>query len=248
MIDFVPHNKIYKLLLTKIIMTIKNEQLVKDKTIVTPRYISQLKNTKNNYSSLVLERLVNKNVLRKIKRGKYTSSTNLYAIATNLIFPSYISFWSGIAYKGKTEQILSTIFVACTKKTRNIEFEGYKIIFVKLSKRNFFGYRKEIAGNEELFIANNEKLLIDCLLFPRYSGNIDEVIKLVESTEFNQDILMNYLKIINNNSLNQKIGFLLEKYKNINLKLNIKTKNYLRLPIKSKLKINKKWRIKFNDN
>jgi len=226
----------------------KNEHLIKDKSIITSKYISQIKNTKSNYSSLILERLANKNIIRKIKKGKYTSSTNIYTIATNMISPSYISFWSGIAYKGKTEQILNTIFVACTKKTRNVEFEGYKIIFVKLSKRNFFGYRKEIAGNEELFIADNEKLLIDCLLFPRYSGNIDEVIKLIESTEFDQEKIMDYLKIINNNSLNQKLGFLLEKYKNINLKLNIKTKNYIRLPIKSKLKIDKKWRIKFNDN
>ena len=247
MIYYVPNNKIYKPLLAKLAMATKNENLVKDETIVTPKYISQLKNTKSNYSSLVLERLANKNILRKVKKGKYTSSTNIYAIATHLVFPSYISFWSGIAYKNKTEQILNTIFVACSKKTRNVNFEGYKIIFIKLSKKNFFGYKKEIAGNEELFVADNEKLLIDCLLFPKYSGNMDEIIKLVESTDFDKEKLTNYLQIIKNNSLNQKVSFLLENYKNVELNLKIKAKNYAYLPIKYKMKTNKKWRIKFND-
>jgi len=229
-------------------MIIKNETLAKTKTVITPRDISQLKNTKKNYSSLVLERLTKKNILKRIKKGSYTSSTNIYALATNLVFPSYLSFWTGIAYKGYTEQIINTIFVATTKKTRDIEFEGYKIKFIKLSKNNFFGYSKEISGNEEIFIATQEKLLIDCLLYQRYSGNIDEIIKFIESAQFDIQKIREYLKIIKNNSLKQKIGYLLEKYKKINLDVKISGNNYTFLPIKTKEKTNKKWKIRFYDN
>jgi len=225
-------------------MELKNEQIAKRKTVITPIDVSLLKNTEKSYSSLVLERLTKRKILRKIKKGKYTSSYNIYSIATNIVVPSYLSFWSGISYKGKTEQILNTIFVACTKKTRDINFENYKIKFIKLSKKNFFGFIKEISGEEEIFLADNEKLLLDCLSFPRYSGNLDEIIKFIEKSEFNLDKLKNYLKRINKTFLTQKVGFLLEKYKNQDLKIKINTKNYVFLNLKSKEEINKKWRIK----
>jgi len=229
-------------------MPMKNNLLAETRIILTPRNISQLKDSKKNYASLVLERLARKNLIKKVKKGKYTSSSNIFLIATNIIYPSYISFWSGIAYKGCTEQILSTIFVACTKKTRNISFENYKIKFIKLSKTNFFGYKKETAENGEIFVADNEKLLIDCLLYPRYSGNIDEVVKLIQNVEINAEKLEKYLLKIKNKSLIKKVGYLLEEYKKINIKIKIKDRNYVFLPIKKQEKINKKWRIKFNDN
>jgi len=229
-------------------MTTKNEKIVQGKTIITPRYVSQIKNVKKNYSSLILERLAKKEILRRIQKGKYTDSINIYSIATNLVFPSYLSFWSGIAYKGYTEQILNTVFIATTKKTRNIDFEGYKIRFIKLSKKNFFGYTKELAGNEEIFIANNEKLLIDCLLYPKYAGNTGEIIKFIELAEFDVKKLKEYLNIVKNGSLDQKIGYLFEKCKKIDLSIKIKSKNYVFLHIKTKEKTNKKWRIRFYDN
>jgi predicted transcriptional regulator of viral defense system len=222
----------------------KNENLVKSKTIITPRDISIFKNTKRNYSSLVLERLEKKGIIRRLKKGKYTTSYDIYSIATNLIFPSYISFWSAISYKGKTEQILNTIFVACTKKTRDIEFEKYKIKFIKLPKNNFFGFNKEVSGKEEIFIADNEKIVIDCLMFPRYSGNLDEVIKFIENSDFDLTKLKNYLKMINQTSLTQKIGFLLEKYKNLDIGISIKTRNYVSMTLSTNEKINKKWKVK----
>ncbi|NMB66802.1 hypothetical protein GYA25_01970 [Candidatus Woesearchaeota archaeon] len=243
MIDFVPKDKIYKPLLIYLLMT-NNEELIKNKTVISPRTISILKDVSNKYASLILKRYTEKNYLRRIKKGKYTSSYNIYAVASNLIYPSYISFWSGIRYYGKTEQLLNTIFVACTKKTRDIKFENYKIKFVKLSKKYFFGFKKEISTNEEVFIADKEKLLLDCLLFQKYSGNIDEIIKFIEGENFDIEKLKIYLKKINNQSLIQKTAFLLEKYKKIDLGLKIKTRNYTFLPIIDKEKINKKWRVK----
>jgi predicted transcriptional regulator of viral defense system len=194
-------------------MTIKNENLINRTNIITPKGISLTKNTTKNYSYVLLTRLERQGKLKKIKKGKYTSSTNIYAIATNIITPSYLSFWSGIAYKGKTEQLLNTIFIACTKKVRDLEFENYKIKFIKLSKNKFFGFYKEISGNEEIFVASNEKLLLDCLLYKRYSGGLDEIIKFFEKTEFNLDNLKEYLKRINNKSLIKKVSFLFKKYK-----------------------------------
>lgn len=201
-------------------MVIKNENLVNRKSVITSREISLLKNTTKNYSYVLLTRLRKEGKLKKIKKGKYTSSTNIYAVATNIVSPSYLSFWSGIAYKGKTEQLLNTIFIACTKKVRDVEFENYKIKFIKISKNKFFGYHKEISGNEEIFVADDEKLLLDCLLYKRYSGGSDEVTKFFEKTEFDLEKLKEYLKRINNKSLIKKVCLLFKKYKKEEINLN----------------------------
>lgn len=201
----------------------------------------------SDYIGVALSRLSKKNKLSRITKGKYTKISNPFVIATNLFTPSYLSYWSCSYFKGYTEQIVNTIQVVTTLRHKNIDFEGYVFEFYNTSKKNFFGYEKIKAGNEFVFAADNEKLIIDSLLKEDLLGNFDEIIKIVLNAEINPDKIAEYLNKINNKSLNKRAGFLLEKYKKIDLseKISFYDNNYVRL---SKLKcckeINKKWRIK----
>lgn len=153
--------------------------------------------------------LKRKGFLNEIIKGKYTAETDAFSFASYIFLPSYISFWSALSYYHLTEQLPTTIFLATTKKRKEITFEGRKINFVKLSPKRYFGYRRI----ENIVIAEKEKAIIDSLLFPRYAGGIAEVFKCLREgwESLDKKTLLEYALRIGNRSLLRRLGFLIEK-------------------------------------
>lgn len=195
---------------------------------------------------LLVYRLKKQKKITEIEKGKFTLSTDPYLVATNIITPSYLSFWSCSYYKGFTEQIVNTIQIACTVKKKDIIFMNQRIKFIKLRPKLMFGFKKD---KNNVFVASDEKLLIDSLLFQKQLGNFDEIIKTARNSNINKNIMTDYLKNINNISITKRIGYVLEKYKSMDIydefkELIKKDKNYIKLDTSSKSKImNKKWRL-----
>lgn len=197
------------------------------------------------YAWLLLNRLVKRGLIKKIAENAYTLIDDVNVIASNLIFPSYISFWYASYFFGYTEQIVNTVQVASTVKKKLIRFEKYEIKFIPI--KHFFGYKKISANNEYFFIAENEKLLIDAFLKPKEFGNFDEIVKVFENAEISEEKLVGYLRKINNQSVIKRVCFLLEKERGIVLSNYFKlNRNYVLLnPFSKKWKkTNSKWRIK----
>ncbi len=116
-------------------------------------------NKSNKYSSLILAK--NKNV-KRIEGGKfYIIGANIYEIASNIIYPSYVSLFSALRYYNLTTQIFNTIFILSPKSHKTIEVEGYKIKFIKIAKDKAFGY----VNRNGIFIASIEKAIVDCVYF-----------------------------------------------------------------------------------
>jgi predicted transcriptional regulator of viral defense system len=219
--------------------------------IITKADIKKEYNCNNDYAYTKLNRLLKQKKVKKVIKGKYTIVDNIYVISSNLYIPSYISFWTASFLKGYTEQIVNTIHVVTTRNHNEINFENYKIRFHKFKKSIFFGYKKESVGDFFQFIADEEKLMIDCLLFQRFIGNFDELVKIVTESNIDKTKMIMYLRKINNISLNKRVGFLLEKIKGIDLsgELNINDKNYIDLSYFTKgMKIDSKWRLKHDFN
>jgi len=225
----------------------KEKELLKglnEKSIFSVQDIRRIGNYSKEYSKLVLNRLTKRKSIKKITKNSYTTQKDILMIASNLKIPSYISFWSASSYYGFTEQILNKIYVACTRKIDSINFEGYKIKFIKL--KYFFGYNKIKTENGEIFIAEQEKLLIDSLLYQKEMGNFDEIEKVFKKSKISIEKIIEYLKKINNLSLTKKVGYLIEKHKGIDLSKHFKMdKNYTYLNQFSKRykKLNPKWRL-----
>jgi predicted transcriptional regulator of viral defense system len=218
---------------------------LRSKVVFSISDISRITNANNKYSKLIIARLLKRNLIKKVTFNRYTLKNNIYVIASNLVYPSYISFWSASYYKKYTEQVPRIIQIAATIRKKEIMYEGYKIEFIKI--KDFFGYKKEITSEGEVFIAEDEKLLIDSLLNWKKMGNFDEIKKVFINSEISEEKIVDYLKRINNQSLIKRLGFLLEKHKSINISQNFKfDRNYIYLsPFSNKQnKINKKWRIK----
>lgn len=216
--------------------------------IVTKATIKKVLGCDDNYAYTVLTRLNKKGILKQVKKGKYTSIDNIYVIATNIFTPSYLCLWTASSYKGYTEQILNEVQVATTRKRKSLNFEKYRILPIKFKKSIFFGYKKiRLRENFELFISEDEKLLIDALLFQDKMGNPEEIIKVVKSAKIEKEKIVKYLKKIGNKSLMKRTGFLLEKFKGMDIfeRLKIEDRNYPNLFLnQDSKKIDKKWRLR----
>ena len=128
---------------------------------------------------------------------------------------------------------------------KEIIFENYKIKFIPT--KYFFGYKKIKTTEGELFIVEDEKLLIDSLLKWREMGNFDEIKKIIRNAEISEEKIVEYMKRTNNVTLIKRVGYLLEKERGIDVSSYFKLdNNYVRLNLFSKhiKEISSKWRIK----
>ncbi|MBN2013713.1 MAG: hypothetical protein JW778_00895 [Candidatus Altiarchaeota archaeon] len=192
----------------------------------------------------MIQRLKAKKLIKKVRRNAYTTKTDIHLIASNITYPSYISFWSASAFLGYTEQILKTVHVATRRRILPIQFEGYRIEFIPI--KHFFGYRKIRTDEGELFISEDEKLAIDCLLRPEKAGNIDEIRNIFKKADLSAEKLVEYLKRVNKQAVTKRSGYLLEEAKGIDISKKFRLdRNYVSLdPFSEGIKSNAKWRVK----
>ncbi len=221
---------------------------IRSRPVIDISFVKKIINADEHYASLVVSRLQKRGLLKKVTRNKYTTIESMPVLATQVYVPCYLSFWSASQYYGYTEQILNTFQVAITKRRKMISFENYKIKFIVLPKRYFFGFTKVETREGYVFIAEPEKLLIDALLRPQEMGNFDEIINIVKNAPMDTEKIVEYLLITKNISVSKKVGFLMEKYKSMDLsqKLKINDKNYISLNpfTKNAKEIISKWRLK----
>lgn len=153
----------------------------------------------------IIKSLKRKKVIKKVGKGFFAfKDTNEFFIGLSINYPSYISFWSALNYYGFSDQMPKKIFLATTKYTKDMN--NFK--YVTISKNKFFGYIK--IG--EIVIAEKEKAIIDSLLFPKYSGGIKEIIRVIESALNRIDInkLINYAVKVKKKIVLRRLGFILE--------------------------------------
>lgn len=194
----------------------------------------------------ILNRMTDKGLLIRIERGKYVVAgdldrSGLLEIATLISVPSYISLWTGLNFFGLTTQVPSSVFVMTMVPRKEIDLDPVRIRFVKTS--HFFGYTK--MGN--VVVAEVEKLFLDCLEFPQYSGGIEELISSTERATFDKEKLLEYASMMNIRALNSRLGFIMERIGEntmTSLRRNISTSYiYLDPTLPKKGKRNERWRV-----
>lgn len=200
----------------------------------------------DNYPSTTLVRWMKKSNIRQIEKGKYTLHEDPRMYATTLITPSYCSFRSALYYYQLTNQIPLKLQLVVKKRKKDLD----DITFI--ASKHVFGYRKELFGGFDFFIAEKEKLLLDCLEKPQEGVSIDEL-QLLLQEKLDQKKIIFYLKKINSVVLIKRTGYLLEKNCGINIYESFKkeleeNKNYPKLNqlLPRTYQISNKWRININ--
>jgi len=193
------------------------------------------------YLRKLLYRLEKRGAIERIERGKYLLiplhsekgeyTLHEFVIASILIHPYSIGYWSALNHYGLTEQIPQVVFIQTTswKEKQELEIFGVKYRIVRIKEAKFFGIRKEWIEETQVNITDREKTIIDCLDKPQYCGGIIEVAKGLKNGKFDKNKIVDYAKNIGNSGVIRRLGFLCD-FLGINIELpEVKTRNYLYL-------------------
>lgn len=234
--------------------------------LITTEFAQKLFPDKNK-ASRVLVFLTKKGRLIRIEKGKYILvpikapnqqwMPNEFVVASLWMgdTPYYIGYFTMYNYWGFTDQIPRTIFILNTGKSSKKDIGGIRYEAVKIKKEKYYGVQKIKAEDQEIFISDKERTLVDFAYNPLGSMRNFEIALQDNIKNIDVEKLIKYLVKFPVVSVRKRAGFLLEEVgcskESIEpLRKAIGTKRVLTLldPYKKsrKGKINKEWKIIVN--
>ena len=153
--------------------------------VFSVRDIASLLDKKISYAYLQAYRWKKRNIIYEIEKGKYTMEEDPFIIASWIVWPSYISGWAALQYYHLTEQLPFTIQVITTKKRKRkvLSYGNAKIEFTTIKAAFFIGFQRVICRQQDIFIAEKEKALIDALVTKKMS--LQESVEIIKSNKRN---------------------------------------------------------------
>lgn len=194
---------------------------MKGRNIFTVDDAMEILNYSRKTAANFVGKLVNKKAAVSLAKGKYLIvplsagaesnwTTNSFLIASNLVKPYYIGYWSALNYRDLTEQAPSTVFVATTKRRKDRKIQGVKYKFITLVESKFFGFTP--ASKNKVNISDKEKTIVDCLDHPEYCGGVVEAVKGIWNgrDDISLEKLVDYAERAGNGAVLKRLGYLLE--------------------------------------
>lgn len=195
----------------------------KGKTIFRLKDLSAELRCSYEYAKVLANNLAKKRWIIVLTRGTYLIAPlssgvssryteHEFVIASHLVSPYYVAYWSALNFHAFTEQTPMTVFVATTKRAENREILNMRYRFVTLSKKKFFGYVPFAIGSYKVHISSREKTLADALDHPEYCGGISEAAKCL----WNAGQKVSFEKIVacaekmGNSVILKRLGYLVE--------------------------------------
>jgi len=236
------------------------KSMAKENQVFSFAQLYQKTHIKKEILSVILSRMEEKGFIERIEKGKYLIiplgsekgryTLHEFVIASYLVEPYAISYWSALHYYGFTEQIPGTVFVQtpARKKKNTMEIFGINYQIVRVKEDKFFGIRKEWIEETHVSISDKEKTIIDCLDKPHYAGGIIEIAKAMKNSTLNYEQLGSYALRIDNFAVVRRLGYLCERIgRSINLPQPLSKKYLLLDPtMPAKGENNSKWRLLIN--
>ncbi len=187
---------------------------------LTPSLLADLLGITQRQAYRLIARLSADGLVDEVEKGKYLLLglepemvlSNPLFIASHLVAPSYVSYWSALHHYGFTEQVPRTTFVATTRKKRPVAYQGFRFHFVAVKSHKFFGYRRERLGDLPTVVADEAKAIVDSLDLPQHAGGIEEVAKAlrIALATVEVPVLIEYANRMENKSLGSRLGYLLD--------------------------------------
>jgi len=207
----------------------RNESLLlsslseKGKTIFKMEDIATELKCSYKYAKVLANNLTKKKWVIVLRRGVYLIvplsagvrshyTEHEFVIASHLVSPYYIAYWSALNFYGFTEQTPFTVFVATTRRAKARKVLNSKYSFVTLSKRKFFGFEPTAVTTYKINISDREKTLADALDHPEYCGAIPEVAKSLWNAKDKVSVekIANYAERMGSTAIVKRLGYLVE--------------------------------------
>ena len=227
------------------IYEIKSKLERQEKAVFSINEISRLIGKPKNIAAVYANRMQKKGLLFRIEKNRLSVSDDIFIVASQLGFPSYLGLSTALYLNNVLPQIIDRIYIISPKQKRQMMIFDTDIIFIKFKPDMMFGYKKIRKGNSFVFVSDLEKTIIDILISRRYF-NLGSVIQALKKADTEK--LACYLTLLKKEHLNRRVGYLLDS---LGIKHSIirKTKTIYRLnPLrKEKGKFNNKWFLYINE-
>lgn len=186
-----------------------------------------------------LSRLVSRGELNRVERGKYTIHDDPLIYATHIETPSYLTLWSGLRFYDLTTQQPTRIQVMTSNPRDDLPAIKFHV------SSDLFGFGKRRYRDFEVFVADEERLLIDCL--SRRGVPVSALDELLETVDPNRCV--EYALRFDRKAVTKRVGFLLEHAQGtVRDELRVDDRNYPRLDLNGADvgDSNAKWRLQVN--
>jgi len=173
----------------------------------------------------VMSALIRKKWVLPLKRGLYaivpldvgvkgadSFILHNFVVASHLVEPYYIGYWSALNQYGFSEQIPRTTFIATTKPKMPLKILDADYYFVRIETKKFFGFNKLEIESCKVNISTPEKTIADCLDHPEHSVGIDEVARAIyfNHEEVNIRKIYGFAERMGNMTILKRLGYILE--------------------------------------
>ena len=174
-------------------------------------------NLKTAYSAI--NRYMKKGYVVKVRKNIYSPvdlSTGLiianrYQIACALRNDAYLSHHSALEYHGLSNQVFNEVYVSSKSRFNHFAFQGvhYKYVAPKINVGVITA-----KNTHNVRLTNIERTLVDSIHQINKITGYEELDNAFEAVQhLNEDKLLEYLNAYDIQSLYQKTGYILEKYK-----------------------------------
>ena len=206
----------------------------------------------------IIEFYKKKKLIESIRRDLYVAISletkqpvaSRFVIASSITSDAYVSYHSAFEYHGLANQVYYEVYVSTTNRFREFEHDG--IIYRYFTSPFEDGV---VSNNDGVRVTDLERTVIDGINDSDKIGGLEELLRCIEIIPFlDSDKLIIYLQKYDKEILYQKVGYILEHYKN-ELKLTDaffklcekkvpKTNRFLYANIKNETRIlSKKWSL-----
>ena len=170
-----------------------------------------------------LGRLVRKGWLQRLERGLYMIipleagperlwAENAFVLASNLISPGAVAYWSALRFWNMTEQVPQVHFIQTTKRKKAVTLQGVQFRFITVSEPRYFGICTRKVDDFPITVTDREKTILDAASRPELSGGI---LQLAQAMRASADLLdweklSGYLTQWGGGVVAKRLGYLLE--------------------------------------
>lgn len=196
-----------------------------DKVVVTMNDILDIVKDKKKAYYYVSD-MTRKGILQKIKNNLYVRRepfsmvekhyrVDSFILASKIVKEYFLSFATAMQLHGLTQRWSRIYYFSTLKFVRPVIYFDVEVKPVRIKKEKFFGFEEKKVKDENIFVSDLERTVVDMFLKPGYCGGLEDVVsslKDLENMEEKVDFkkLLNYIERIRNKSLYNKIGYLFE--------------------------------------
>jgi predicted transcriptional regulator of viral defense system len=176
-----------------------------------------------SYTANVLSRLARKGWVQRLDRGVYMLlplaagperawSESALVIASHLIEPAAVAYWSALHYWNMTEQLPQVVFVQSTRRKQPVEVLGMRFRFVTVKEEHFFGVSQRTVDGKPIYVTDREKTVLDAAARPDLSGGIAQLAQALRTSHasVNWSQMDDYLDRWEGGAVVKRLGYLLE--------------------------------------